>query len=60
MLCYKDKTFCPFWKDCIDSPGCDRAFTPKVEVQAQIWWGLTNGPAPVSLYADTPDCYKTK
>lgn len=30
MLCYKDKTFCPYFKSCKHGSNCDRALTDEV------------------------------
>ena len=55
MLCFRDMTFCPFWRDCADGSACDRALTPKVFDQADRWWG---GPeAPICEFVERPDCY---
>lgn len=35
MMCYKDKTFCPFWANCQDADKCGRALTTHVEKEAE-------------------------
>lgn len=52
MLCYKDKTFCPYCEDCKEGLGCHRALTHEVKKQAE-YTGL-----PISQFAEKPDCYK--
>lgn len=56
MMCFKDKTFCPFWKECISGIECLAALTPKVEEEAEKWWG--NKDYPIAVYVDKPECYK--
>ena len=60
MHCYKDRTFCPFFKDCADAAGCDRALTDEVWERAIKWWkGIAgNENAPVCQYAEKPDCHR--
>lgn len=53
MSCYKDKTFCPFYKTCKDGAGCDRALTEEVKAAAERWMK----DAPICMFADKPDCY---
>lgn len=53
MMCYRDKTFCPFWKDCKNSGLCGRALTDDVEVGAKRC-GLG-----ISLLAEMPSCHST-
>jgi hypothetical protein len=54
MICYKDKTFCPF-EDCINFDTCDRALSDEVILDAILWWGCSD--APVLRYNDKPECY---
>jgi len=36
MICYKDVTFCNYWKECADASICDRpALTKRVEKEAE-------------------------
>jgi len=49
MLCYKDMTFCSYYKECKDKD-CIRALTPEVEESARKF-GL-----PISHFAERPDC----
>jgi hypothetical protein len=52
MMCYRDKTFCPFVK-CSDK-SCHRVLTKKIIKDAKEF-GL-----PICRYVDKPDCYKEK
>lgn len=55
MICFKDSTFCPFYKECADP--CDRALTDEVKKAAQDWWP---DHAYISQYIDKPHCFKEK
>ena len=51
MLCYKDKSFCNFWKSCQQGSSCKHAYTDTVKELAKKCM------LPVDLY-DTPfTCY---
>jgi hypothetical protein len=52
-MCYKDKTFCDFWRTCLTGNQCDRAFTPQVMKRVEEW--MPN--PPISRYTDYPQCY---
>ena len=58
MICYRDMTFCPFYKECGDV--CNRALTPEVEKGAELWWKSfkSDDPAPICQFAEKPDCCK--
>lgn len=56
MICYRDMTFCPFWKECKDGKGCDRALTPEVKKKAVEWFGKYG--APICRYVDKPRCFR--
>lgn len=58
MICYKDKTFCPFYKECLKGQECDRALTEGVKESAKAWWGTED--APISMFMDKPDCFEEK
>ena len=65
MLSYKDRTFCEYYKDCSKGSHCDRALTTNVKMKAGEWWAWIMkdkgmGDAPIAVYADKPDCFKTK
>lgn len=55
MICYRDKTFCPF-SECANFETCDRAYTQEVQGDAVKWWGSEG--APVALWASEPGCYQ--
>ena len=56
MICYRDRTFCPFWKDCRLGSECSRALTQEVKDAAAKWWGDEN--PPIAFYVDEPDCFE--
>ena len=58
MICYKDRTYCPFFTVCKKGYKCDRALTQVVKMNARRWWGLDNGEPPIMMYTDYPDCYE--
>ena len=56
MLCYHDKTWCPFHKECGQGNGCSRALTDEVKEDASKCWdgkGL-----PIMEFASKPECFK--
>lgn len=55
MICYKDKTFCPYYKDCLDGTICAIALTEKVIEDAKKWWGGEG--APIAQFSRKPDCW---
>lgn len=57
MICYRDKTFCPFDK-CKKFQTCQDAYTDAVKSAAVEWWG--NKDAPVSLCGEKPKCFKSE
>lgn len=57
MICYKDKTFCPFWENCKDSSTCCLALTPEV-IEAAESWGDSG--IPIATYSSEPKCFKEK
>ncbi len=54
MLCYKDMTFCPYWKECKEGSTCHRALTDEVKQGAERWWP---GEAPISVFTHPPKCF---
>jgi len=62
MICYKDKTFCTFYKECKFGDECDRALTPEVEHDAELWWndseGISESSTPICIYSDEPKCFE--
>ncbi len=55
MICYLDRTFCPFFGICKAGHNCDRALTKKVIDDATAWWGKDN--PPICVYAEFPECF---
>ncbi len=51
MICYRDKTFCPFWKNCKLGEKCKRKLTKQIEKEAKDF-GL-----PIMVYIDKPECF---
>lgn len=58
MMCYQDRTFCPFYQECKSGKTCDRALNAKVILGATKWWGKDG--APISQFSEKPDCFKIK
>lgn len=56
MLCYRDMTFCNFYKDCKEGNTCNKALTDKVKLEAEQWW-RSFSPPPIATYIDKPDCF---
>ena len=44
MICYGDKTFCPFYETCDKQNDCSRPLTPQVKAAAVKWWGGEGAP----------------
>lgn len=55
MICYKDKTFCPFYETCDKQNDCSRPLTPQVKAAAVKWWG--SDAAPVAVFSEKPQCH---
>ena len=55
MICYKDRTFCPF-EGCKHFYICKEALTEEVKQKAYKWWGTED--APISRMTDKPNCYQ--
>jgi hypothetical protein len=64
MICYRDKTFCTYYRDCMHGSDCGRALTRKVWEDAQDWWtGFmlklnVHGEAPICQFAEKPECHR--
>jgi hypothetical protein len=58
MICYKDRTFCPFWAECESGPKCPSALTGEVAEGAAKWWGSDE--APISMYMSKPKCFEAR
>lgn len=57
MFCYRDMTFCQYWKECKKGLECSRSLTDEVKKQAKKWWG-EEGEPPICLFAEKPDCFE--
>lgn len=55
MICYKDKTFCTFHKDCYKGWECKLALTDKVIKRAQRWMKEP----PIMTWKNEPECFKS-
>lgn len=53
MLCYKEMTFCTFFKECADGQGCSRALTDEVREAAKRW--MKDGP--IAQWVKPPECF---
>ena len=54
MICYKDRTFCDFWKECANAKDCPVCLTEEVKRKAEAF-GL-----PICHYSEKPECFKEK
>jgi len=52
MMCYRDKAFCPFYKDCKGGKDCHRALTQEVRDEAEK---MKLG---INYFTDKPECYQ--
>ena len=55
MICFRDMTFCDYWRDCKNAPDCHRPLTDKVLADARAWWGKDG--APIAVYTEKPECH---
>lgn len=55
MLCYRDRTYCSFYKTCKEGTTCNRALTPKVIDEAKAFGLLV-----AEWWPDKPDCWTEK
>lgn len=51
MICYKDRTFCPFYKTCKSGNDCERALTDQIIAEAVRFDML------ISRFSEKPECY---
>jgi len=58
MICYRDRTYCPFYEGCAKGQECYMALTPQVREAAIKWWGSED--APICQYVNKPECFTTK
>ena len=54
MMSYRDMTFCPYWKECIDGTECPRALTDEVANEA------TDINLYISIFSQSPECMNRK
>ncbi len=54
MLCYRDRTFCPFSESCKLGSECHSALTKEVEE------GANRIGLPIAQFVNKPQCYKQK
>lgn len=52
-MCYRDRTYCSFYKTCIVSISCPRALTEEV-IEAANKFGL-----PICQFEEQPSCYQS-
>lgn len=59
MICYADKTFCSFYKECKNP--CARALTEAIIERATIW-SKQYHPTDLLIcqFIDKPECFKDK
>jgi len=55
MMCFRDMTFCPFWRDCTAVGECSRPLTDEVVAAARRWWGKDG--APIAQFVEKPACH---
>ena len=51
MLCYKDRTYCRFYKVCRDGKDCSQALKPEIEKAASMTHYR------ICQFATKPDCF---
>ena len=56
MICYKDRWYCKFYKECKHGNECSRALTKEVIKAANKW--MEN--APINVVVERPDCFNDK
>lgn len=57
MICYKDKTFCPFHENCVKGAICPNALTDEIRKGAVEWMG---DDAQIAQYMSVPSCFEPK
>jgi len=51
MMCFRDRTFCPFYTTCTQGDSCHHALTGEIERQANAEGIL------ISRFVEEPGCY---
>lgn len=54
MYCYKDRTFCTYYKECEDGDKCGRALSDE-DINIAYREKM-----PISTFAEKPDCFDKK
>lgn len=54
MICYKDRTWCPYHTCKNFGPPCDRSLTRDVKREAMKF------KLPIAVYCEPPDCFESK
>jgi hypothetical protein len=54
MICYRDMTFCKFYKKCESGKGCFRALTRDIKIKAHMAKLL------IAQYVNKPECFEPK
>ena len=54
MICYRDMTFCGYYRDCSKASECNRPLTDDVIAGCISWCGSSNG---IAQWAERPDCH---
>jgi len=54
MICYRDATFCPYYKICKDGKECSRALTREMLSYAK------SAGLPICQFVEKPDCFKQR
>lgn len=60
MLCYADKTFCGYNKECKKGDTCTIALTIEIRSKCRIWAEENNLPELISVYTTKPKCFEEK
>lgn len=55
MICYRDMTFCNYWRDCDKSDKCGRALTDGIMAEAKLWW--RGEYPPICAFSEKPECH---
>jgi hypothetical protein len=59
MMCYRDKEFCTH-EICADFESCPDALTPRIKIEADLWWGSKGAPICIHEEKTKPECFKEK
>lgn len=54
-VCFRDITFCGFWRTCARQEGCRIRLTGCVRIGAEAW---APGRADISQFAAAPPCFR--